>query len=165
MERTARVRGRTAGAWRVAEPSARRATPRDLWNRHGDSAYVLACALLDSEPAVAEAVWCAMVDLAGTRDVPSHSEARRVLAGSVYRRAQELPDRSADAPPLPRAMVWLSQLARLQRASLALCVHGGLTHREAAVLLDVPPDTVADLLTTGLRELSRLAAADAAPCA
>jgi len=52
-----------------------------------------------------------------------------------------------------------------QRASLALCVFGGLTHREAAALLDVPPGTVAALLTAGLRELGRLAAGGTATCA
>ena len=66
------------------------------------------------------------------------------------------------AAMLPPVMVWVSQLARLQRASLALCVYGGLTHREAAALLDVPPSTVADLLTAGLRELGRLSAGAAA---
>ena len=53
----------------------------------------------------------------------------------------------------------------LQRASLALCVFGGLTHREAAALLGVPPSTVAELLTAGLRELGRLAAGRTATCA
>ena len=57
--------------------------------------------------------------------------------------------------------MWLSRLARLQRASLALCIYGGLTHREAATLLGVPPGTVAELITAGLREVSRLARADA----
>ena len=62
-------------------------------------------------------------------------------------------------------MVWLGQLAQLQRACLALCVFGGLTHREAADLLDVPPSTVAELLTAGLRELGRLAAGGTATSA
>ncbi len=78
---------------------------------------------------------------------------------------EDLWDRYGGAPGaalLPPAMVWVSQLARLQRASLALCVFGGLTYREAAALLDVPPVTVADLLTAGLRELGRLAAGTAA---
>ncbi len=59
---------------------------------------------------------------------------------------------------LTPVMVWVSQLARLQRASLALCVFGELTYRETAALLDLPPSTVADLLTAGLRELGRLTA-------
>ena len=69
---------------------------------------------------------------------------------------------TASLPPL---MVWLGQLAQLQRASLALCVFGGLTHREAADLLGVPPSTVAELLTAGLHELGQLAAGGAATSA
>ena len=69
------------------------------------------------------------------------------------------------SPHLPPVMVWLGQLAHLQRACLALCVFGGLTHREAADLLDVPPSTVAELLTAGLRELGQLAAGGAATSA
>jgi len=145
--------------------SARQGGPHDLWDRHGGSAYALACALLGNEAAVAEAVRLAMADLARSGEVRSDAEARRVLARSVYRHARDLPSGTADAHRLPRAMVWLSRLARLQRASLALCLYGGLTHREAAALLDVPPATVADLLIAGLREVSRLAAADAATCA
>ena len=68
-------------------------------------------------------------------------------------------------PSLPPVMVWLGQLAQLQRACLALCVFGGLTHREAADLLGVPPSTVAELLTAGLRELGHLAAGGAATSA
>ena len=66
------------------------------------------------------------------------------------------------ARALPPAMVWVSQLAGLQRASLALCVFGGLTYRETAALLDVPPSTVAALLTAGLRELKPHSAGAAA---
>ena len=88
----------------------------------------------------------------------STEEARRFLARHVYRHTQELVGKTSGAMQLPPVMVWVSQLARLQRASLALCLFGGLTHREAAALLGVPPSTVADLLTAGLRELGRLAA-------
>ena len=50
----------------------------------------------------------------------------------------------------------MSRLARRQRVCLGLCFFGGLTHREAAALLDVSPGAVADLLTAALRELGRL---------
>ena len=53
-------------------------------------------------------------------------------------------------------MVWLGELAQLQRAGLALCVFGGHTYREAAGLLGLPPTTVAELLTSALREVNRL---------
>jgi DNA-directed RNA polymerase specialized sigma24 family protein len=82
----------------------------------------------------------------------------------VYRHAQESTAERSGATSLPPVMVWVSQLARLQRASLALCVFGGLTYRETAALLDVPPSTVADLLTAGLREMGRLTAGATATC-
>ena len=137
----------------------------DLWDRHGGSAYALACALLGNEVAAAEAVRLAMSDLASSIRGVSTEEARRCLVRHVYRHAQEPADERSGAVLLPPVMVWVSQLARVQRASLALCVFGGLTHREAAALLDVPPSTVADLLTAGLRELGRLAAGATVTCA
>ena len=106
-----------------------------------------------------------MADLARSTRGVSTEEARRFLARHVYRHARSPPARRPAQVPLPPVMVWVSQLAQLQRASLALCVFGGLTHREAAALLDVPPSTVADLLTAGLRELGRLAAGATATCA
>ena len=130
----------------------------DLWDRHGGSAYALACTLLGNEVAAAEAVRLAMADTAHSIRGVSTEEARRRLVHHVYRHTQEPAGETSGAVSLPPVMVWLSRLARLQRASLALCVFGGLTHREAAALLDVPPSTVADLLTAGLRELGRLAA-------
>lgn len=137
----------------------------DLWDRHGDSVYALACALLGNEVAAAEAVRLAMADLARSTRGVSTEDARRCLVRHVYRHAQEPAGETSDVGLLPPVMVWVSQLARLQRASLGLCVFGGLTHREAAALLDVPPSTVADLLTDGLRELGRLAGSTTATCA
>jgi len=137
----------------------------DLWDRHGASVYALACALLGNEVAAAEAVRLAMADLARPMSGVSTQEARRCLVRHVYRHAQEPAGETSGAVQLPPVMVWVSQLARLQRASLALCVFGGLTHREAAAVLDVPPSTVADLLTAGLRELGRLTAGATATCA
>ena len=136
----------------------------DLWDRHGGSAYALACALLGNEVAAAEAVRLAIADLARSHRGMSTQEARRCLVRQVYRHAREPAAETSGAVLLPPVMVWVSQLARLQRASLALCVFGGLTHREAAALLDVPPSTVADLLTAGLRELGRLTAGATATC-
>jgi len=130
----------------------------DLWDRHGGSAYALACALLGNEVAAAEAVRLAMADLARSTRGASPEEAQRCLVRHVYRHTQELVGQTPSTTQLPPVMVWVSQLARLQRACLGLCYFGGLTHREAAALLDVPPGTVADLLNAGLRELGRLAA-------
>jgi DNA-directed RNA polymerase specialized sigma24 family protein len=175
MELTAQVpgltgidaRGRGHGRVRTVESQPQRPSTRDLWNRHGSSAYALACGLLGNEAAAAEAVLLAIADLARW-DVVADGEARRRMAQTIYRHTQEpagAASESSGADRLPPAMVWLSRLARLQRESLALCVYGGLTHREVATLLDVPPDTVAELITAGLRELRRVADEGAASCA
>lgn len=137
----------------------------DLWDHHGGSAYALACALTGNQVAAAEAVRLAMADLAPSIRGVSTEEARRRLVHHVYRHTQEPAGETSGAVLLPPVMEWVSQLARLQRASLSLCVFGGLTHREAAALLDVPPSTVAELVTAGLRELGRLAAGATETCA
>jgi hypothetical protein len=137
----------------------------DLWDRHGGSACALACALLGNDVAAAEAVRLAMADLARSIRGVSPEEARRCLVRHVYRHTQELVGQTPSTTQLPPVMVWVSQLAWRQRASLALCYFGGLTHREAAALLGVPPSTVADLLNAGLRELGRLAVGATAICA
>jgi DNA-directed RNA polymerase specialized sigma24 family protein len=163
--------GRAAGAEPRRVPIASRAETEsaaagavtrrkleDLWDRHGGSAYALACALLGNEAAAAEAVRLAMADLARSDRGGSTQEARRCVVRHVHRHTREPARETSGAVPLPPVMVWVSQLARLQRACLGLCYFGGLTHREAAALLGVPPGTVADLLTAGLRELGRRAA-------
>ena len=130
----------------------------ELWDLHGASVYALACALLGDETAAARAVTLGMTDLARSDGSVSADEARRSWARHVYWRSQELAGETSRTPDLPSTMVWLGQLARLQRSCLALCLFGGHTHREAAALLGVSPTTVADLLTSGLREVGRLAA-------
>jgi RNA polymerase sigma-70 factor (ECF subfamily) len=133
-----------------------------LWDRHGGSTYALACALLGDEASARRAVRLAMADLARSSGDLAPGAARRSLARHVHRHAQDLDSRPSTAE-LPPVMTWLSRLARLQRESLALCVYGGLTHREAADLLGVTPGRVADLLTGSLRELARFAAAHTGP--
>ena len=174
MELTARApeadfRGAQIGSRAEAETAPAGAVTRgeleELWDRHGGSAYALACTLLGNEVAASEAVRLAMADLARSIRGMSTEEARRRLVRHVYWHTQEPADETPGPVLLPPVMVWVSQLAWLQRASLALCVFGGLSHREAADLLDVPPRTVADLLTAGLRELGRLAAGATATCA
>jgi len=137
----------------------------DLWYRHGEAAYAVACALVGDEAAAAEAVQLAIADLARSIRGVSTEEARRCLVRHVYQHTRELAGEPSSMVLLPPVMLCVSQLARLQRASLALCVFGGLTYRETAALLDVPPRTVADLLTAGLRELGRLTAGVTATCA
>ena len=128
----------------------------DLWDRHGTSVYTLAYALLGDEAAAAQAVSLGLSDLARSAGSAWWSDARRSWARHVYRRSQEF--ETSSTPRLPLAMDWFRQLTHLERTCLALCLFGGHTRREAADLLDVPPTTVADLLTSGLREVKRLAA-------
>ena len=134
----------------------------ELWDRHARSVYSLACTLLGDEAAASRAVMLGVTDLARTGRLVSAEDALRLMARHVFWRSRELADETPRSRDLSPAMVWLGRLAHLQRASLALCVFGGHTHREAAGLLDVPPATVAELLTSGLRELGRMAA-DGAP--
>lgn len=133
---------------------------RDLWDLHGRSVYALACTLLGDDEAAVEAVTLGLTDLARSTDRVSGRDARRSMARHIYWRSRELVGETPGAMDLPPAMVWLGQLAQLQRACLALCVWGGHTYRETADLLGVPPLTVAELLTTGLREIGRLSAGD-----
>jgi hypothetical protein len=129
----------------------------DLLDRHGDSLYALAFTLVCDEAAATRAMTLGMIDLAHSVKRVPDKDVRRSLARNVYRRSKELAgETSSRTSHLPPAMVWLGQLARLQRACLALCVFGGHSYREAADLLGVPPKTVAELLTTGLREVGRL---------
>lgn len=135
-------------AWTVSQVA-------DLWDRHGTSVYALACALLGEDKAAVQVVTLAMRDLVGSTACESTDEARRVLTRHVYRRSLEQVGTAGMTGYLPPAMVWLSRLADLQRTCLALCVFGGQTHREAADLIGIPALSVAHLLTSGLRELSR----------
>lgn len=139
-------------------------SPEQLWDVHGSALFSLACTLIGDEPAALNAVTWAMVDLYShsdtVPDMPS-GEALREAAECVFRRCHaELADtheqRTMILPPL---MAWLGEITRDQRDALALCVFGGHTYGKAASLLDLPSDVVAGLLTSGLQELTRLAAA------
>lgn len=139
-----------ADAWSPAQLES-------LWNRHGGWVYACACALLGDEAAAARTVTLAMVDLALSARSESREDTLRFLARRVYAHSREAVVSSSGTSDLPPVLVWLGQLAQLQRACLALCVYGGLMHREAADLLGIPPGRVAELLTAGLRELGHLA--------
>lgn len=144
--------------------SAAAALPLEAqWARHGNSVYALACALLGDSAAAIRVVALAMTDLTHATDTVSDQEVRRSLARQVYRHSQHVVGSTPTWLGLPPAMVWLRDMAQLQRACLALCVFGGLTHREAASLLGVPPVKVAELLTQGLKDLNRAAAAGTSP--
>lgn len=128
----------------------------DLWNSHGPSVYSLAIALLGDQTAAMQAVALGMVDFV-RRDISTPAEdTGRTLARLVYLRSSELVNETATSADLTPALRWLAQLAQLQRASLALCAFGGHTYEDAAQVLGIAPLTVAQLLTSGLNELSRL---------
>ena len=124
----------------------------------------LACTLLGDESVALRAVTLGMVDLYAPSDADAAitvDESLIAAARCVYGRchailADSSSRRTMSGPPL---MVWLGELALSQRGALGLCVFGGHDYRQAAHLLDLPPDVVARLLTSGLQELGRLAAA------
>ncbi len=133
--------------------------PEQFWDLHGVSLFALARALLGDREAALRAVCLAMVDLYA-EDVPGADagpETLRRAAGLVYDRC----DGGRTRPPTARAAgghpatVGLGELATAQRAAVALCSYGGHTYQLAAARLDLPDEVVADLLTSGLRELSR----------
>jgi len=136
-----------------------RAAPwlEDLWDRHGRAVYTLACALLGDETAAAQAVRLGMTDLAHSAERASTNDAHRSWARHVYVRSQEIADETSRISHSQSAMTSLGQLPLPQRTCLALCLYGGHTCREVASLLGVPHLAVADLLTTGLRDVERLA--------
>jgi DNA-directed RNA polymerase specialized sigma24 family protein len=140
------------------EQACRKAQAEVLWERHGRSAYAIACVLLEDAAPAARAVELAMADLAQSAVRESARDARRSMARHVYRRSQELSADTSLTTPMPPAMVWVNQLGQLQRACLALCLFGGHTYREAAALLGVAPSTAAALLTSGLTDIGRTAA-------
>ena len=134
-----------------------------LWDRHASSVYALAFALLGDERAAAQAVTLGMTDLAGSARSASTSEAYCSWARHVYWRSKVLAGQTTRTSVLPPAMVWLGQLAELHGVPSVVSLRWA-HYCEAAGLLGVPPRTVADLLTSGLREAQRLAAgATAAP--
>jgi DNA-directed RNA polymerase specialized sigma24 family protein len=103
-----------------------------------------------------------MTDLAKATKSPSTKDARRSWARHVYWRSRQLAtEMTPTAHPRP-ALGRLGQLTHPQRACLALCLFGGQTRREAAELLDIPPATVAHLLTSGLRAVAQLPGAGTA---
>lgn len=139
--------------------------PEELWDLHGSALFALARALIGDEPTALHAVTWAMADLYSHSDtVPDmpQGEALREAAERVFMRCDALlaDTHTRRTTILPRPMVWFGGIEGGQRGALALCVFGGHSYRQAAALLDLPPDVVAALLTSGLQELTRLAAAD-----
>lgn len=150
----------TAGSWwsrgHAAGGPSSGAWAEDLWNSHGQLVYSMACALLGDEAAAMRAVALGMVDFATSSAVTSADDTAHTLARHVYRRSTQCTGEATSSPSLPPAMVWLAQLAQHQRTSIALCAFGGFTYTDVAELLDTTPLAVAQLLSSGMDELSRL---------
>lgn len=140
----------------AAGRTSSQAWAEDVWNRHGQLVYSMACALVGDEAAAMRAVALGMVDLVRTDVVTSAQDAAPALARHVYWHTAHGMRDTSSLTSLPPAMAWLAQLAQLQRAALALCALGGFTHSDAAELMGITPDEAAQLLTSGLNELRRL---------
>ena len=130
-----------------------RAEAERLWRDHGRAAYSLACALLGDEAVAKRAVVLGMTDFARSHVGASGAGTRRSLARHVYRRSTELASATTRASALSPTMAGITQLARIQRACLALCAFGGHSYADAAELVDIAPLTAAQLVTSGLYDL------------
>ena len=125
--------------------------PEELWDLHGAALYALACILLEDEADVVLAVTLGLMDV---YRVPEPDPTLRTAAGSVHRHCRTLArSERAEATSGAPAMAGLREVAWSQRSALALCFFGGHTYRDAAAELDIPSDTVAWLLMSGLQEL------------
>ena len=114
-------------------------TPEELWQRHGASLLSMARVVLGDEAQALRAVTLGMVDLYRRGD-PLPDEALRSVAHSVYRHCH----RSSQEESI-----------RWPTCDGPLCVYGGHTYRDAARVLGITEASVAELLTTGLRDLGR----------
>lgn len=133
-------------------------SPERFWDLYGASLYALARALLGDDAAALHVVPRAMVDLFSSTggEAPMSTEPTlRAAAACVYDRCYAAlskdPRNGTRATPPP---VSLGELEGAQRAALALCIFGGHTYRQAAARLDMASEVAADLLTSGLRDLS-----------
>jgi hypothetical protein len=156
------VRGGQSPAHRDPGTSPTGRQLQDLWDHHGTAVYALACAVLGEERAAMQAVTLGMTDVARSHDSVAARDARRSLSRHVYCRSLAVLGDPSLPRHLPPAMLWVADMAPLQRACLALCCFGGHTYTEAAELLGVPAVTVAELLTAGLREMARFPVARSA---
>ncbi|MGH3357814.1 MAG: sigma factor-like helix-turn-helix DNA-binding protein [Nocardioidaceae bacterium] len=130
-----------------------------ICERHGSPLYLLGCAITRDSDRAADAAARAIAQTSPPSTESSRGDAellrrelgRRVYLDCValeppsggYPRHSDRPD--ADASSLPM-VAWLWSLPPQQRASIALCVFGGHTYREAATLLGLAAADVAGLL-------------------
>jgi len=147
-----------------APASAAHQTHRSMriLGRHGDELHAVATLLTDDADLAMRLVVRAIV---APRD-GSVATLRELSASVVRHWLDGHPARLAPVPPTssPTLVEAVHGLPAHHRAALALCRFGDHTYREAAVLLDVPASTVAELLAATLRSLRAPdATPDAAP--
>jgi len=159
----------------TGQPTADSASLVELYETHGGRMKSIAMNLLgnttDAEDAVQEAFLRIHRAAAGFRGGSAVSTwAYRILVNVCYdamRRGRRRPEsplpeetalpRSADADtPLRLAIEQsLTKLERRERSAFLLCEVEGLSHREAAEILDVNPNTSRTLLFRAKRKLQK----------
>ena len=124
-------------------------------DRHGTDLHAVAT-VLTSDPELAQQ----LVVLAVRTSLPDDGLDR--LSGTVVRAWLDGHPEQLETitPAVPTPLSRLHEMPAHQRASLALCRFGGHTYRQAADVLELPADQVADLLTTSLRALHAAPPAD-----
>lgn len=133
-----------------------------LIDDHAGSLFAAACLILtDRDAAVSSTVeafraaWSAPVRGAcnpGRRELVRYLYLEcqhRLAAGSTTNAQEPSPEGSGWA-----MMAALGLLSQHQRSVLALGLYGELTYQQIADLVDLPAPTVADLIRSGLHELS-----------
>ena len=126
------------------------------YDQFGHSLYLLACVLTDDAKLAEQLVVQTIV-----AHLSGPSTLRELSAGvHVAWLAWDQPQSSAESAPPPvtapeaQLMHEIHGMLAEQRGALGLCKYGGHTYRQAAELLDLPPEQVARLLCDALRSLA-----------
>ncbi|WP_299057383.1 hypothetical protein [uncultured Nocardioides sp.] len=130
-----------------------------LLDAHGDDLLALA-RLVAGDIEVARVVVADVLHSASVEGAPSRARTRGALATATFhgcRAVVEVASGSAgaaDLPPSPHPVDRLARTSDQQRCAVALHLHGHLTALQIAILLDLSPGAVEDLLRAALGELS-----------
>jgi RNA polymerase sigma-70 factor (ECF subfamily) len=182
VETSIALKPKEFGLTGTGQPTADSASLVDLYETHGERMKSIAMNLLgntvDAEDAVQEAFLRIHRASSSFRGGSALSTwAYRILVNACYdamRRGRRRPEsplpedtalpRSADADTALRIAIEqaLAKLERKERTAFLLCEVEGLSHREAADILDVNPNTSRTLLFRAKRKLQKeLSARDA----
>ena len=148
-------------ARKIVRPAHRAAEEPDpdvaeTYDQFGHTLYTLACVLTDDAKLAEQLV---MQTIVAHQSGPS---TLRELAAGVHVAwlAWGQPQSPAESSPPPvtapeaQLMHQIHSMLADQRGALGLCEYGGHTYRQAAELLDLPPEQVARLLCDALRSLA-----------